>query len=132
RRPGTRYPRVHGNDLLGRRGARLDRRAARWEGLSGADWLLASPRAVTPHHRSPQSTELHLLERRAAQYTVRAPEGFPDLEVIVARGDDETHGFAGRLDGCGEFTRLPLEFRRFQRAVGNDHRRSQSIDMPLC
>ena len=75
--------------------------------------------------------ELHLLERRAAQYAVRVGERFRHLEVVVALGDDELDGFAGRPHGRREVPGLPLELGRIERAVADYQWRVELVQMAL-
>src|SRR6266853_3896744 len=68
-------------------------------------------RSASPKH------ELHLLERRAAEESVRTGERLEDLEVVVALRGEKLHGFPRRLDRSGEVARLALELRRLERPV---------------
>src|SRR3954451_3118803 len=75
--------------------------------------------------------ELHLLQHRAAEESVGAGQRLIDLEVIVARRHDEPHRLASRLQRRREVARLPLEFRRLQRAVDQGHRTVDVVEMAL-
>src|SRR5215468_4888898 len=73
----------------------------------------------------------HLPEHGAAEGAVGIAQGLHDLEVIVAFGDDERRRCAGRLGGGGKVATLALEFRGLRRAVDQDHRRTELVDMAL-
>lgn len=56
-------------------------------------------------------------------------EGFDDFEVVVLFTDEKGDGFAGGLQGGGEFAGLALELETFQGAVGNDHRTGDAVEV---
>src|SRR5437899_9473251 len=73
--------------------------------------------------------KLHQLERRAAEVTVGRTERLDDLEVVVVLADHELHRLAGRRHRDGEVARLALKFRRLERAVADDGRRAQPVQV---
>src|ERR1051326_1853648 len=75
--------------------------------------------------------EPHLFERGAAAEAERIRHRLLHLEVVVALADEELDRLAGGLDGGGELARLALELGRFQRAVPDDERRVELIEVAL-
>src|ERR1043165_7567223 len=76
-------------------------------------------------------TELHLLERGAAEQAVWIGEGLRHLEVVVALAHQERGGLADRLHGGGKVAALALEFRRLERAMRDDHRAVEQMELAL-
>src|SRR5581483_7000838 len=53
------------------------------------------------------------------------------LEMVVAVAEQELDRLAGGFDRGGELARLALELRRLERAVPDDERRMELVEMPL-
>src|SRR3954464_8667326 len=81
-----------------------------------ADWLTG--RLQGPRLRLHRLPEAHLREHGAAREAVGTGQGFRHLEVVVAVADEELHRLARGLQRGGEVTRLALELRRLERAIG--------------
>src|ERR1700739_713439 len=77
------------------------------------------------------STLPHLPQHGAAGEAVRVRQRLQKFEMIVGLTDDQLRRLAGRLHGGKEFARLALELRRLLRAVGEDQRRVQAVEMAL-
>src|SRR4051812_1333072 len=107
--------------------------SSQWQALHGL--AAAPPRASTARCDRGASglrwLELHLLQHRAAEESIGAGQRLIDLEVIVARRHDDPHRLAGGLQSRREVARLPLEFRRLQRAVNERHRTVDVVEMAL-
>ncbi len=69
---------------------------------------------------------------RAAEEAVGRGQRLQHLEVIVALADQELDRLAGGLHGGGEIARLALEFRRLERAVRDDDRAVEPVEMALA
>src|SRR3954469_5027113 len=77
------------------------------------------------------SSEIHLLERRAAQEAIRARQRLEDLKVVVALPYKKAGGLARRLERGGEIARHALELRRLERAIGDRERRADPAQVAL-
>src|SRR5260370_8160461 len=89
---------------------RVDRpRRAKANQRSGQTRCWAAPRSSLG--------QVHLRQYRTPQETVGIREGFRDLEVVVALGDEELHGLARCLHPSSEIPLLPFKLCPLQCAV---------------
>src|SRR5258706_8026582 len=75
--------------------------------------------------------EPHLLQRGAAAEAEGVRHGLLHLEVVVALADEELDRLARGLDRRGEVARLAPELRRLERAVRDDERRADLVEVAL-
>src|ERR1051326_9533325 len=73
----------------------------------------------------------HLLQRSMAAEAERIRHRLLHLEMVVAVAHDEVDRLAGGPDGGGELARLALELGRLKRAVPDDERRMQLVEVAL-
>ena len=84
------------------------------------------PVAATSRRR-----ELHLLQHGAAEQAVGIGKRLHDLEVVAALHHRDRHRLADSFHRRGEVAALALEVGRLERAVGDDDRRAQLVDVAL-